>query len=96
MPPMGTNLASEFGSVTDRLIDYYVERAKGGVGLIIVENTAVDWPGGKAIPLSLRIAEIINRFVAAGVQQFTLRLTAWDQRSQLRGVIHELMPRLAR
>lgn len=62
MPPMGTNLAGDFGSVTDRLIDYYVERAKGGASLIIVENTAVDWPGGKAIPISLRIDN--DKFIA--------------------------------
>ena len=42
MPPMGTNYAGEDGSVTERLVDYLEERAKGGVGLIIVENTSVD------------------------------------------------------
>lgn len=62
MAPMGTNLAGDFGSVTDRLIDYYVERAKGGVSLVIVENTPVEWPRGKAIPISLRIDN--DKFVA--------------------------------
>jgi 2-enoate reductase len=32
MPPMATNFASLEGYVTDKQIDYYVERAKGGVG----------------------------------------------------------------
>ena len=41
MAPMGTCLANESGAVTDRLIDYYVRRAEGGVGLIIVENASV-------------------------------------------------------
>jgi len=41
MAPMGTCLANENGAVTSALIDYYVERAKGGVGLIIVENASV-------------------------------------------------------
>ena len=41
-------------------------------------------------------AAYINRFVEAGVQLFTLRLTAWDQKGQLRRVIDELMPRLKR
>lgn len=40
MAPMGTRLAQE-GAVTDPQIDYYVERAKGGVGLIIIECTYV-------------------------------------------------------
>ena len=62
MAPMATSLAGDFGSVTDRLIDYYVERAKGGVGLIIVENTPVDWPVGKAVPIPLRVDN--DRFIA--------------------------------
>ncbi len=43
MPAMHTRFASESGEMTDRLIDYYVERAKGGVGLIILENTCIEW-----------------------------------------------------
>ena len=42
MPPMGTSLASPSGFVTEKMINYYAERAKGGVGLIIIENTLVD------------------------------------------------------
>ena len=47
MPAMDTNLGSRDGFVTSRLVDYYDERAKGGVGLIIVECTSVDYPRGK-------------------------------------------------
>jgi 2,4-dienoyl-CoA reductase-like NADH-dependent reductase (Old Yellow Enzyme family) len=32
MPSMITFLASEVGGVTQRMIDYYAERARGGVG----------------------------------------------------------------
>jgi 2,4-dienoyl-CoA reductase-like NADH-dependent reductase (Old Yellow Enzyme family)/thioredoxin reductase len=49
MPPMGTNLATENGEVTDTQIRYYEERALGGVGVVIVEIGGVD-PGGRAIP----------------------------------------------
>jgi 2,4-dienoyl-CoA reductase-like NADH-dependent reductase (Old Yellow Enzyme family)/thioredoxin reductase len=45
MPPMGTNFSAEGGSVTKRLKNYYVERAKGGVGLIIVEGAYVEPKG---------------------------------------------------
>jgi len=38
-PPMATHLASDEGDVTDLLIDYYVARAQGGVGLIVVEGS---------------------------------------------------------
>jgi 2,4-dienoyl-CoA reductase-like NADH-dependent reductase (Old Yellow Enzyme family)/thioredoxin reductase len=36
MAPMGVCLASETGSVTPQLIDFYRERARGGVALILV------------------------------------------------------------
>lgn len=48
VPPMGTNYANNDGTVSQRTIDYYTERAKGGFGLITIEVTAVD-PTGKAI-----------------------------------------------
>ena len=37
MPAVATNL-SEFGKVSQRLIDFYVARAKGGVGMIISQS----------------------------------------------------------
>lgn len=49
-PPMITNYAAfEDGSVTERLKDYYVARAEGGAGLIIVEATTPD-QFGKLLP----------------------------------------------
>ncbi len=39
MPPMGTWFATDAGFVSQRLIDYHEARAKGGVGLIIIEVT---------------------------------------------------------
>ncbi len=41
MPPMGTNYATWTGGVTDRLVDYLAERARGGVGLVTVEFSYV-------------------------------------------------------
>lgn len=41
MPPLVTHLANENGAVSQRMIDYYVERARGGAGLIIVEAAYV-------------------------------------------------------
>jgi len=40
MPPMGTNFAERGGAVSQRMLDYYEARARGGVGLIIVEGSA--------------------------------------------------------
>ncbi len=45
MPPMGTRYATFGGAVTQRLIDYYVERARGGVGLIIVQFASISLDG---------------------------------------------------
>jgi len=42
MSPMVTCTANSLGEVTQRMVDYYVERAKGGVGTIIVEAMDID------------------------------------------------------
>ncbi len=54
MPPMCTNYATIGGAVTDRLIDYYTARARGGVGLINVEFAYVH-PAGKVFDHMLGI-----------------------------------------
>jgi len=45
MPAMATNFGNPDGSVTDRQIEYYRARAAGGLGLIVVEFTAVSFEG---------------------------------------------------
>lgn len=47
MPAMNTRLANEVGGVTKAMKDYYEERARGGVGLVIVENAHVERVVGK-------------------------------------------------
>jgi len=42
MAPMGTRYATENQGVSEQQIAYYAERAKGGVGLVMVESAAVD------------------------------------------------------
>ena len=54
VPPMGTNFGDRQGNVTQRLLDYYEARAKGGFGLIVVEVSAIT-PAGRAIPNELGI-----------------------------------------
>jgi len=41
-PAIGTHYANPDGTVSQRLIDFYLKRAEGGVGLIVVEFCAVD------------------------------------------------------
>jgi 2,4-dienoyl-CoA reductase-like NADH-dependent reductase (Old Yellow Enzyme family)/thioredoxin reductase len=55
MPPMVTNFGSDTGAVTERLVDYHVERAKGMVGLIIVEATCVEGLLGRLVVNQLRV-----------------------------------------
>lgn len=66
MPPMGTNLAGVEGEVTDHLIAYYEERAKGGTGLIIIEFTCIDYEYGKGFVRQLRFDD--DRFIP-GIQR---------------------------
>jgi 2,4-dienoyl-CoA reductase-like NADH-dependent reductase (Old Yellow Enzyme family)/thioredoxin reductase len=42
MAPMATDFAEGDGTVSDRLIDYYEARARGGIGLIILEVCTID------------------------------------------------------
>ena len=42
MAPMETRLSTITGDITQAMIDYYAQRAKGGAGVIIVENTFID------------------------------------------------------
>lgn len=48
MGPMWSRLSTVTGEVTQKMIDYYVARAKGGAALITIEATGVDrrygWP----------------------------------------------------
>ncbi|MFB3812624.1 MAG: FAD-dependent oxidoreductase [Terriglobales bacterium] len=46
LPAMGSGLPETDGRVSKRLIDFHVERVKGGCGLNIVENTAVSEESG--------------------------------------------------
>lgn len=55
MMPMGTNYGEQNGELSFLHINYYEQRAKGGTGLIIVENASVDSPQGSNGTTQLRI-----------------------------------------
>ena len=52
---MGTNYGEQNGEMSFLHIDYYRQRAKGGTGLLIVENANVDFPQGSNGTTQLRI-----------------------------------------
>jgi 2,4-dienoyl-CoA reductase-like NADH-dependent reductase (Old Yellow Enzyme family)/NADPH-dependent 2,4-dienoyl-CoA reductase/sulfur reductase-like enzyme len=71
--PSWTRMASVDGEVTERLIDHYVARAKGGVGLICTEAVAVDprhtWiepqiriDDNKYLPGLRRLVDAVHRY----------------------------------
>ncbi|MGO0883277.1 oxidoreductase [Clostridioides difficile] len=63
MPPIGTNFGGESGEFKDEHIKYYEQRAKGGTGLIIVENACIDFPLGSNGTTQIRIDH--DRYIPA-------------------------------
>ena len=73
MAGMGVEVCEDDGFVGDRMVAYYEERAKGGVGLVITEVGAVAYPRGattshqiglsddKYIPGLTKLAEGVHR-----------------------------------
>ncbi len=60
LPPMNTNFAEPDGSVNERFKRYYVERGKGGAGLLIVSSAYID-PAAKKRVGALLLHE--DRFI---------------------------------
>jgi 2,4-dienoyl-CoA reductase-like NADH-dependent reductase (Old Yellow Enzyme family)/thioredoxin reductase len=65
-PALASKLSTAGGEVSDDYLAFCEERARGGVGLIVVENTTVDWEGGKGGSTLTRVdgAEFVPRLHA--------------------------------
>jgi len=82
MAPMTNNFAKD-GFITEQMIDFYEERAKGGVGVITVEDGIVDFPIGnnaknpvaidddKYIPLLKKLGTAIKKHGAKAAIQLS-------------------------
>ena len=55
-PPMSTKFAAADGTVTERMINYYEARAKGGAGLVTVEATYIH-PSGNSFSRGLGLSD---------------------------------------
>lgn len=55
MTPMGTNFGETNGEMSFLHINYYEQRAQGGLGMIIVENACVKYPEGSNGTTQIRI-----------------------------------------
>lgn len=81
MPAMDQNACSADGLITDEVVAHYEERAAGGVGLAILETSAVSYPSGatsrhqpslsgdECIPGLRRLGEAVHRHGTALVVQ---------------------------
>lgn len=74
MPPIGSNFATVSAEVSEEMIKYYELRAKGGTGLIIVENACVDFPMGTNGTKQCRIDD--NQYIP-GLYTLVERLHAY-------------------
>ncbi|ABI68784.1 NAD(P)/FAD-dependent oxidoreductase [Syntrophomonas wolfei] len=78
MAPMLVSYASSDGEVSERLLDYYEARARGGAGLIVVEAACVDAPTGRE---SFRQINIDSLRYVAGLQQLAQHIKAYGCRT---------------
>jgi 2,4-dienoyl-CoA reductase-like NADH-dependent reductase (Old Yellow Enzyme family)/thioredoxin reductase len=77
LPAIGSCFATFEGEITDRSINYYAARARGGAGLITLENTIVH-PSGKAFTIPVlyddrfipRLRDLANAVHAEGAKIF--------------------------
>lgn len=74
MPPMEARLNGPDGSVTRRMIKYYAERAKGGAGLITIQNTHVDDKVSRSAPSQ---GGIHNDHMIAGLNELAETIQAY-------------------
>jgi len=97
LAPNGTGFGGTNGAITDRDIDYYEERAKGGAGLIIVECTLVVPAAkyGNATPFE---REIWDRNLVPGWKRLTDAIHFWGAKAGVQinwqgiGIVPELCP----
>ena len=85
MSPIGTTFWSDTGEVTERIIDYYAARARGGAGLIIVSFAHPDYPPGYRALASLESEQMVDgnmRLVQKlhpyGAKLITFHLCSWQ------------------
>lgn len=53
--PIGDMMANPDGTLSEQMLAYYAERAKGGAGIICPAVLCVDYPQGKTVKFQLRI-----------------------------------------
>ena len=108
MTPMGTNYGEQNGEMSFLHINYYEQRAKGGTGLIMVENASVDSPEGSNgttqlridhdnyIPRLFKLTETIHKHgTCIGIQLNHAGASAQSARTNSRSLLPTFHPRMA-
>lgn len=81
MAPLGSRLTSENGAVTDDMIEFYSQRARGGAGVITIEAMGIDYPLAVGKPNHVRFhddcyipghAKLAERIHECGGKAFAL------------------------
>ena len=80
MAPMLSRLGDPNGVVSPKLIDYYAERARGGVGVIIVEYCYIDDKESKAHPGQLGV---YDDQLIAGLGDLAEAIQEWGAKTVL-------------
>ncbi|PAV38479.1 2,4-dienoyl-CoA reductase [Megasphaera sp. ASD88] len=75
MPPMGSNLATLSGEVSEQMKKYYGLRARGGAAVITVENACIDYPLATNGTKQLRIDN--NQFIP-GLYELTEEIHKYE------------------
>ncbi len=105
MMPMGSDFAGNDGEISDEHIKYYELRARGGTGLIIVENVCIKYPEGSNgttqlridkdafIPRLFKLTEVCHRHGAyVGVQINHAGASAMSSRTGMQPVSASTLP----
>lgn len=94
MAPLGSRLTTENGAVTDDMIEFYSQRALGGVGAITIEAMGIDYPLAVGKPNHVRFnsenyvpghAKLVERIHERGAKAFALLWHAGINKGCLEG-----------
>lgn len=95
MAPLGSRLTTENGAVTEDMIEFYSQRARGGAGIIVIEAMAIDYPLGAGKPNHVRFcddcyvpghAKLVERIHECGSKAFALLWHTGINRGMLEGM----------
>ena len=96
MAPLGSRLTTENGGVTDDMIEFYSQRALGGVGAVTIEAMGISYPQAVGKPGHVRFcsdiylpghAKLVERIHERGAKAFAMLWHAGINKGCLDGVM---------